>query len=517
MKNKMNKNIYRAGLIVTFVALNALVLFGLSSVLAWLNTGAERTGMLHTEVLSKEVYLPNIEWGSLENPGRPMEEQTLGEIQQDYLNAWYVKHVAYKTNNPYGIEDYYTDSSRVNLFKTIAFNKENDIHIEATTLNHHPKLEFYSADGQLVVITDDDVIEYQEVYEQDQKLLTHQDTSSYRVMMLLEDGFWRIRHMVKQATTSREDSVVTSKIAAVKGNKIYVQNNEFQIKGINYYPKESPWDMFGENFSSDTIARDFEIIKNAGLNSIRIFIQYEDFGKAEVLPQKLEKLRKVVDLAEENQLKVVVTLFDFYGDYSVLDWTLTHRHAQQIVSSFKEHPAILAWDLKNEPDLDFDSRGKDLVVQWLSHIADEIKKYDPNHLITIGWSSPEAAINLKKEVDFVSFHFYKDFEKLDSDFKILEKEIPNKPIVMQEFGMSSYHGLWNPFGTDEEDQANYHKKMQDFFKKENLAFMSWTLYDFKEVPTSVVGRLPWRKSRQRFFGFLDQKGEPKPAFKYITH
>ena len=55
MKNKMNKNIYRAGLIVTFVALNALVLFGLSSVLAWLNTGAERTGMLHTEVLSKEV------------------------------------------------------------------------------------------------------------------------------------------------------------------------------------------------------------------------------------------------------------------------------------------------------------------------------------------------------------------------------------------------------------------------------------------------------------------------------
>ena len=234
MKNKMNKNIYRAGLIVTFVALNALVLFGLSSVLAWLNTGAERTGMLHTEVLSKEVYLPNIEWGSLENPGRPMEEQTLGEIQQDYLNAWYVKHVAYKTNNPYGIEDYYTDSSRVNLFKTIAFNKENDIHIEATTLNHHPKLEFYSADGQLVVITDDDVIEYQEVYEQDQKLLTHQDTSSYRVMMLLEDGFWRIRHMVKQATTSQEDSVVTSKIAAVKGNKIYVQNNEFQIKVIGF-------------------------------------------------------------------------------------------------------------------------------------------------------------------------------------------------------------------------------------------------------------------------------------------
>ncbi|MDN3595097.1 cellulase family glycosylhydrolase [Zunongwangia endophytica] len=513
----MSKNIYRAGLILTFVGLNALVVFGLSSVLAWLNTGAERTGMLHTEVLSKDVYLPDIEWKSLENPGRPMEQQTLGEIQQDYLNAWYVKHVAYKTNNPYGIEDYYTDSSRVNLFKTIKFNKKNDIHLEATTLNHYPKLEFYSADGQLVVITDNEVVEYQEIYESDQKLLTHQDTSSYRVMMLLEDGFWRIRHIVKQPAKPQKDSVSTNKLAEVKGKKIYVENKEFKVKGINYYPKASPWDMFGENFNKDTIAKDFQIIRNAGLNSIRIFLQYEDFGKAEVLPQKLDKLRTVLDIAEEKDLKVVVTLFDFYGDYSVLDWTLTHRHADQIVSAFKDHPAVLAWDLKNEPDLDFESRGKDLVLQWLSHIADEVRKHDPNHLITVGWSSPEAAVNLQEELDFVSFHFYKNLEKLASDYKILEDNIPNKPLVMQEFGMSSYHGLWNPFGTDEEDQAQYHKKMQDFFKKEDLAFMSWTLYDFEEVPSQVVGRLPWRKSRQRFFGFLDHRGEPKPAFNYITN
>ncbi|WP_417886532.1 glycoside hydrolase family 2 TIM barrel-domain containing protein [Zunongwangia sp.] len=516
MENKITKNIYRAGLIITFIALNGLILFGISSVLAWLNTGADRTGMLHTEVLSKDVYLPKITWGDTVNPGRPMELQTLGEIQQDYLNAWYVKEVAYKTNNPYGIEDYYTDSSRVNLFETIAYNEENNIHFEATTLQHEPDLEFYSADGQLVVITDKNVIEYQEVYENNQKLFTHQDTANYKVMLLLEDGFWRIRHLQKELATPNQDSTISSKIASVKNGKIYIENKPFSIKGINYYPQHSAWDLFGDNFSEDTLRKDFKIIKDASLNSIRIFIQYEDFGKADVVPEKLQKLNTLLNVAEEEGLKVVVTLFDFYGNYSVLDWTLTFEHARQIVETFKNHPAIIAWDLKNEPDLDFDSRGEELVLEWLSHLTSEIRKTDPNHLLTIGWSTPDIAEKLQNKLDFVSFHFYKDLDKLEEDYSILQKKV-NKPLVLQEFGMSSYHGLWNFFGDDEEDQANYHQKIQSFFKEKDLAFMSWTLYDFPKVPTDVVGIRPWRKSRQKHFGFIDLQGMPKPAFKYINH
>lgn len=36
-----------------------------------------------------------------------------------------------------------------------------------------------------------------------------------------------------------------------------------------------------------------------------------------------------------EKLKVIVTLFDFYGDYSVLDWTLNQRHAETIVAALK--------------------------------------------------------------------------------------------------------------------------------------------------------------------------------------
>jgi len=516
MQGSLNKNIYRGILIISFIAVNAFILFGISNILAFLNTGADRSTMLHVELKSKDVYLPKVNWTSLENPGRPIEMPTLNKIEQDYLDAWYVRNVTYKTNNPYGIEDFYTDSARVNIFETIKLNKPNKIHIDATSISHQPKLEFYSADGQLVVFTDEEVVEYQKVFQNNNLVLTTEDTTAYKVMMLLEDGFWRIRHIEKIIPEKTKINPQIESFVKVEKGQIIVNEKPFIIKGINYYPQASPWDMFGNSFDESVIEKDFNIIKNSNLNSIRIFVQYEDFGKAVVKPEKLEKLKKTLDLAEKVGLKVVVTLFDFYGDYSILNWTLTHRHAEQIVSAFKDHKSIIAWDIKNEPDLDFESRNKETVKGWLTQMIKEIKKFDRNHLITIGYSSPEAALNLIDQVDFISYHFYKNINHFEADYKMLKKAT-NKPLVIQEFGLSSYRGLWNFYRGSDIHQANYHKKMQENFKKESLAFMSWSLYDFNQIPTSVVGRLPWRKSQQKYFGFIDENGNKKPSFEYISY
>ncbi|WP_031425271.1 cellulase family glycosylhydrolase [Flavimarina sp. Hel_I_48] len=515
MQGKINKNLYRAILIISFIAANALILFGISSVFGFLNTGADRSTMLHTEIKSSRMYLPRITWDTTHYDGRPMKQQSLEEIERDYLNAWYVKNLALETNKKYGVEDYYTDSARVNIYNAIAYNEEHKLHFTNTTTNHEPELLFYSADGQLVVFNDHQVIEYSEGREIEDILYRSTDTSSYKIMMLLEDGFWRIRHLRKQRRTKIGKAVGKPKNWEIKGNKIFYKGSVYPIEGINYYPKDTPWDMFGEGFDSEIIAEDLQIIAEAGLNTIRIFLQYEDFGKAAVQEEKLVKLQKTLDAAQANNLKVVVTLFDFYGDYSVLDWTLTHEHARQIVSRFKDHEAIIAWDLKNEPDLDFKSRGEEEVLNWLKFLIPQIRRTDPNHLLTVGWSSPEAAHHLKDELDLVSFHYYKDKEQFLEIYTELQEAI-NKPLVLQEFGISSYNGLLNPLGYNEADQAEYHNYMQDFFSKDQVSFMSWTLYDFDEVPTSVVGRLPWRKARQKKFGFLDTEGHRKPSFKYIN-
>ena len=99
---------------------------------------------------------------------------------------------------------------------------------------------------------------------------------------------------------------------------------------------------------------------------------------------------------------------------------------------------------------------------------------------------------------------------------MLEKAT-NKPLVMQEFGMSSNKGFWSWSGNSKNNQAEYHKKIQEIFKIKKLSFVSWTLYDFPNVPSNVAGKWPWIKSKQKQFGFIDIDGKQKPSFQYINN
>lgn len=499
----LNKHIMRTVLILSYIMVVALIIAGISAIFSYLNTGADRSNMLHTEIKQTTNYTPQLNWNPLNNLGRPIDQENLKSIEKDYLDAWFVQHLAFKTNKTTGIEDYYTKNARLNIYDFIAYNTKHNIYIDATTLNHNPTLEFFSEDGQLAVITDNNVIEYKHVYKSNTLITKTKEVTSYKFIMLLEDGFWRIRH--KQKVNSE----------AFKNSSVTINTDSLNIKGINYYPQNSAWDMYGELFSKDTIAKDFKLIKSTGLNAVRIFVPYEDFGKEHVNPEKLKKLKETLDQAEQQQLKVIVTLFDFYGDYSIINWSLNQKHALSIVNKIKNHKALLAWDIKNEPNLDFESRGKQNVTAWLTNMIDIVKSADNNHPVTIGWSNTNSALLLEDKVDFVSFHYYENLSELDTKINLLKKGT-EKPIVLQEFGMSSYSGFWNPFGNNEKDQANYHKKAQDIIAKNNLQYMSWTLYDFKKIPKEVVGKLPWRKNAQKHFGFINKNGAKKLSFNHIT-
>lgn len=499
-----NKNILRGILILSYVVIISFIIYGISAVYSYLNTGADRSKMLHTEIRKIDQYLPKINWSALHNEGRPMDLQTLNNIENDYLDALYIKCLALKKNTINGIDDYYTENARKNIYGIVEINEKEKVTIESTTLAHNLTLDFFSEDGQFVAITDKDAIEYKRVYKKNKLVLEVKEQSTYKIILLLEDGFWRIRHLVKISSHDYENK------------KSSISPKNLAISGINYYPQATPWNMFGELFDLEIIAEDFKIIKNAGLNSIRIFVPYTSFGKAKVDTKKLEQLVKVMDLAEVFNLKVMVTLFDFYGDYSVLDWTLNQRHAETIIGTLKNHKALFAWDIKNEPNLDFKSRGKENVLAWLENMIDLVKSVDPKTPVTVGWSNAKSATLLKDHIDFITFHYYKNINKLETTYNTLKTNVGNKPIVITEFGISSYHGIWNPFGTTEEGQAKYYKKAQELFLKHEIMAMSWTLYDFTEIPKEVVGRLPWRKNTQKRFGFLDKNGAKKVSFKYIA-
>ncbi|WP_298520817.1 cellulase family glycosylhydrolase [uncultured Kordia sp.] len=501
---KADKNIIRSFLVLTYIVIISMLIFLISSAFTYLNTGADRSKMLHTEVKKAEVYLPKMSWTNDGNEGRKLDAQTLLKIENDYLDAWYVKQVAYKTNQTTGIDDYYTESARKNIVDFIRENQQQNIVVDATTLSHQPNIEFFSADGQLIVLKDENVVEYKQLYKDGKFIMETTEVANYKAVLLLEDGFWRVRHLVKESVKSIVESSETKAVS------------NLNMKGINYYPQATPWDMFGDQFDIGIIQKDFDLMKDAGFNTIRIFVPYEDFGKSNVKEEKLQKVAQVLDAAETKKLQVVLTLFDFYGNYEVLDWTLTQRHAETIVSEFKNHQAILAWDLKNEPNLDFESRGKENVLAWLDKMISLVKSIDKQHFVTIGWSNTESAHLLQNKLDFVSFHYYNAAADFAQSYTNLKSKINDKPILLGEFGQSSYGGFWRPFAGSEKKQATYYQEMKSILKAENISYLAWTLYDFEDIPSSVVGSRPWRTNPQKKFGIIDTDGKKKAAFEFVV-
>lgn len=500
----VRKNTYRALLLLSFLAINAAIVYGLAAAWSFLNTGADKSSMLHIGTELEMAYQPKITWNVDGQRGRKISNQALKELERDYINAWYTKNMALGTYNQLGITDYFTQDARTQIISMVQLNQNHQIRVETTTLSHQPQLEFYSLDGKLAVLTDKNVVQIEKIYVSEALVQQEKTVGSYQVILLLEDGFWRIRQMVKIPNPSRH-----------KAPNPHISFDAQKWKGVNYYPKDHPWNMFGSNFDEAVIANDFETIHSMGFNTVRIFVPYETFGGASVKEGHLNQLRRALDMAQENQLKVLVTLFDFYGNYGLMDWTLTHRHAETIVTELKNHKALLGWDIKNEPDLDFENRGRQNVLDWLSEVLNQVKNNDSLHPVTIGWSSPEVAINLVDAVDFVSFHYYEKPEHLKQRFLTLKDSVGDKPLVLEEYGKSSYSGFWNMFTNSENSQASYLEEMQTTLQETHLSSFIWTLHDFETIPTNVVGRKPWRKAPQKHFGLINSKGEKKSAY-YIV-
>ncbi len=67
---RINKHILRSVLILSYIVIIAFMVFGVSSLFSYLNTGADRSKMLHTEIKKIEQYLPKVNWRHLKKGGK---------------------------------------------------------------------------------------------------------------------------------------------------------------------------------------------------------------------------------------------------------------------------------------------------------------------------------------------------------------------------------------------------------------------------------------------------------------
>lgn len=133
---------------------------------------------------------------------------------------------------------------------------------------------------------------------------------------------------------------------------------------------------------------------------------------------------------------------------------------------YTEEPAIMAWQVANEPRA-FSNEAKPAFVKWLREATALIKSLDNNHLVTLG-SEGEAGceddlalfeeIHSDPNVDYLTIHIWPknwgwlDTENipatLDSSIEKTNSYINrhlavgtklNKPVVMEEFGLPRDH------------------------------------------------------------------------------
>jgi len=480
---------------LSIVGVLMTVVFGFSQALVFFKTGAAKeTMLLLTSKHIKTVYQPKVFWLDEQlAEGREFEKATKTKV----------------------LEDYFTDKAREALLEVNQYYEQNDQSVSGTTISHEVRPRFYAEDGTLVVLSDQ-VISYNKLTENGVSL-SYYDTARYQVMLLLEDNYWRIRHKVKSEKKPRitEEKEEESNTYKISGNRFLAAGQPFSLKCINYYPSENPWMDMWENFDSAVIKKDLERIKKMDFNAIRIFVPFEQFGKGQVVESRLEQLNELLSITDSLDIKVIVTLFDFFLDYQVEKWTVSDRHAEQLIKSVMVHPSLFAWDVKNEPDLDFDSFGKEEVEAWLYFMIRRIKAYDPIHFVTVGWSQPEVSQDLLSEVDFTSFHFYREPGEL-SDY--LANSTPTgKPVFLGETGMHSYESWWFPFSKSEEEQSQYVSDVLKIVTENQLNYGLWTLYDFKRVPSNVAGKAPWKKLPQKRYGMIDHKGREKKIYNIIVN
>ena len=117
------------------------------------------------------------------------------------------------------------------------------------------------------------------------------------------------------------------------------------LLGANYEgPADRAWRMWEDGlFNAELIAKDLDRARAANLSVLRIFIQRP--LASDILAGRWAKLDKVLELADQRGLKLVLTFAD-YGEPSIA--RLVEVDAA-VAKRYRGRPTILAYDLKNEP------------------------------------------------------------------------------------------------------------------------------------------------------------------------
>ncbi len=149
-------------------------------------------------------------------------------------------------------------------------------------------------------------------------------------------------------TTAGQQAPPAARMVSSEGERLLnFMGSPIFILGANYEgPADRAWTMWEDGqWDAELVRQDLARARSAGLNTLRVFVQS---GLArDIEAGRWEKLDTFIDMAWKQGLHVILTLYDYVEP----DLARVARVAGQIARRYARHPAILAYDLKNEPHL----------------------------------------------------------------------------------------------------------------------------------------------------------------------
>ena len=224
------------------------------------------------------------------------------------------------------------------------------------------------------------------------------------------------------------------------------------------------------------IEADYVKMRELGFNTVRIDLFWAWFEPrpGDYNPEAFRQLDFFIQLSHKYEIYLHPTLF-IGGEVGEAYWDVPWRHghhphadpemlrlqtdhAAELACRYRGEPAILAWDLTDEPPYWIASSQTNdaMAINWTRLIAGAIRRNDPEHVLCVGTSmedvnrGPFRPDNLSSEVDFFTAHPYSIYapglfpDPMLSErgtycgaFQTLLSGGAGRPVMIHELGASS--------------------------------------------------------------------------------
>jgi beta-galactosidase len=316
----------------------------------------------------------------------------------------------------------------------------------------------------------------------------------------------------------------------------FIKNGrKFILVGINYMPSKAFYRLW-EDWNPNQIEKDFKKIKELNLEAIRVPLFWASVEPEEgvISPKFLKRFDEFLEIAKKHEIYVMPFLFvgvcvdiwdvpwrhgrNIYKDSGMLK--LERKHAETLAARYVDHPAILAWDISDEPYYYGGNTDADTAANWVSLIYDAIKSRDKKHPVTLGFDNCHIIRNTGFQIERLIPT--QDFFSLCA-YPIYSLKTPETHTSMRSTYFTSFFIKFSQLGkpvllsegpgtttvwTSSQGAANYYRVVTySSFINGSIGIMPWILYDYH--PKHHKGFPLDDKPFETSFGVLQSDGKEK--------